>query len=55
MDEKKHILEEPTVIYGRKIKMRDLIPIPMENMDEELRSRGYISHEEFLEGLSKYM
>lgn len=55
MENKKQKLEEPVVAYGRKVRMGDLVPEPMENMEEVLRSRGYISHEEFVERLSKYL
>lgn len=55
MVDKKHMLEEPVMAYGRKVRVGDLVPEPMENMEDELRSRGYISHEEFVERLSKYL
>ncbi len=55
MEDKKHSLEEPLVSYGHKVRIGDLVPEPMENMEEELRSRGYISHEEFVERLSRYL
>lgn len=55
MENKKQKLEEPVVAYGRKVRMGDLVPEPIENMEEVLRSRGYISHEEFVERLSKYL
>ena len=40
MGDKKHILEEPAVSYGRKMKIRDIVPVPMENVEEYLRSQG---------------
>ena len=55
MEDKMHRLEEPAVSYGRKVRIGDLVPEPMENMEEELRARGYISHEEFVERLSRYL
>ena len=55
MGDKKHILEEPAVFYGKKIKIRDIVPVPMENAEEYLRSQGYISFEELKENLSKYL
>jgi len=51
----KNLLKSPSASYGRKVRLGDIVPIPMENADEKLRSMGYISHEELVERLSKYM
>ena len=55
MDEKKHTLEEPSVAYGKKVRLGDLVPEPMENVEEVLRSRGYLSHEEVAEKFSEFL
>ena len=55
MEKKDNVLEEPAASYGRKIRLSDVAPQPMENMEERLRAMGYISHEEFVEHLSKYL
>jgi|GEM_PF-3081728 len=55
MDENKHILEEPSVSYGQKHKLSEIEFQPMSNMMETLRKQGYITHEEFVERLSKHL
>ena len=55
MSNKDHYLEEPAVSYGRKVKIGEIVPEPMEHMEEVLRARGYISHEELVEHLSKHL
>lgn len=55
MDKKDHILEEPRGAYGGTIKLSEVTPTPMHNMLETLREQGYISHEEFIERLSKHL
>ncbi|MBQ7708759.1 MAG: hypothetical protein IJT74_02415 [Bacteroidales bacterium] len=54
MDDRSHRLEEPAVSYGRKVRLGDIAPQPLENMEETLRERGYISYEELAQHLSKY-
>ena len=53
MEKDKHNLEEPAASYGRKVKIVDIVPEPMENMEETLTAMGYISYEELVEHLSK--
>lgn len=55
MEEKKHTLEEPAVSYGRKYKLSEIEFQPMHNMRETLRQQGYITHEEFIQRISKYL
>ncbi len=55
MDENKHTLEEPSVSYGQKHKLSEIEFQPMSNMMEALREQGYITHDEFVERLSKYL
>lgn len=55
MEEKKHILQEPSAAYGRKVRMDGLVFTPMEDMMETLRSQGAITHAELVEKLSKYL
>lgn len=55
MEKDKHNLEEPAASYGRKVRIGDIVPEPMENMEETLKARGYISYEELVEHLSKYL
>ncbi len=50
-----NLLMSPSASYGRKVRLGDIVPIPMENAGEKLRSMGYISHEELVEHLSKFM
>lgn len=54
MDDRSHRLEEPAVSYGRKVRLGDIAPQPLENLEETLRERGYISYEELAQHLSKY-
>ena len=55
MEEKKHILEDPAASYGRKCKLSEIEFQPMHNMMGTMRKRGYITHEELVERLSKYL
>lgn len=52
MEKDKHNLEEPAASCGKKVKIGDIIPEPMENMEETLTAMGYISFEELVEHLS---
>ena len=55
MDENKHNLEEPATSYGREIKSSEVVFEPMPRMMESLRAQGYLTHEEFVERMSKYI
>lgn len=55
MDEKKNILEEPAISYGRKIKLSEIEFQPMHNMMETLKAQGCITMDEFVERFSKYL
>ena len=55
MEKNKNNLEEPAASCGKKVKIGDIIPEPMENMEETLKAMGYISYEELVEHLSKYL
>lgn len=48
-------LKSPTASYGSKVRLGDIVPIPMENADETLRSMGYVTQEDLENHLSKYM
>ena len=54
-EKKNHILEEPSVSYGKSEHMRDIGFTPMPHMMETLRERGYITFDELQERLSKYL
>ena len=54
MDKNKRALEEPAMFYGRKVGLGDIEFEPIDNMMETLRSRGYITFDEFIDRLSKY-
>ena len=55
MDDKDHSLEEPGAEYGRKVKASEIVFEPMPHMRDSLRAQGYITHEEFVDRLSKYL
>ena len=55
MDDKDHFFEEPGGEYGRKVKASEIVFEPMPHMRESLRKQGYITHEEFVDRLSKYL
>ena len=55
MDDKNHILEEPAASYGSKVKLCEVAFQPMPQMMETLRAQGYITHEEFVERVSKHL
>ena len=55
MDEKNHNLEEPAASYGQKCKLSEIEFQPMSLMMETLRKQGYITHEELVARLSKYL
>ena len=42
-----NVLESPAVSYGSTIRVGDLHFQPMENVEDSLRAKGYISLEEF--------
>ena len=48
-------LKSPAASYGSKVRLGDIVPIPMENADETLRSMGYVTHEDLVNHLSKHM
>lgn len=54
-DDNKNNLEEPAAAYGQKCKLSEIEFQPMPNMMEALRKQGYITHEELVERLSKYL
>ena len=56
MKEKKdNSLKSPAASYGSKVRLGDIVPIPMENADETLHSMGYVTHEDLVNHLSKHM
>lgn len=55
MDEKNHILEEPAASYGSKVKLSEVPFQPMPRIMETLRAQGYITHNEFVERMSKFL
>ena len=42
-----NVLESPAVSYGSTIRVGDIHFQPMENVEDSLRAKGYISLEEF--------
>ena len=55
MDKNKNTLNEPAVNYGRKVHVSELQFKPMDNMMETLRFQGYVSLDEFISKVSKFM
>ena len=55
MDKNNKTLEEPAAEYGRNLRAEEIVFQPMTNMMESLRSQGYITHDELVNRLSKYL
>ena len=48
-------LNSPAASYGKKVSVRDLHYEPVDNLEETLRSQGYISLDEYINKVSKYL
>ena len=56
MKELKNTLEEPRLGYGgKRVSASSVQFAPMEDMMASLKARGYISHDELVDKVSKHM
>lgn len=55
MNDKKHALEDPMDVYGKKRNLNELEFIPMSNMMETLKGQGCITLDDFVAKFSKYL
>lgn len=56
MNENKHTLNEPAGAYGGKtVSIEEMQFAPMSDMKSSLKSKGYITHEELVDRLNKYL